>query len=191
MNNKFLYAKNITLENILKLLFNKPEIEHSTKLNLLLKFNTVNHVNNKTFDEYFFYNFDCLSLNRCISFNLNDDEQITLAFIYKKETQKFEMAISINNRNIENRKEEIFNTLLEMLQKNKSNYLYKIQGYYVSDCERIKLLQYLKEISEMEYNNGYVFYPELICIQNLIIQTLESNCIKKNPSESFTSTSRF
>ena len=56
MNNKFLYAKNISLENILKLLFNKPEIEHSTKLNLLLQFETIELVNQQTFDEYFFYN---------------------------------------------------------------------------------------------------------------------------------------
>ncbi len=53
MNNKFLYAKSISLENILKLLFNKPEIEHSTKLNLLLQFEMTEHINQQTFNEYF------------------------------------------------------------------------------------------------------------------------------------------
>lgn len=54
MNNKFLYAKSISLENILKLLFNKPEIEHRTKLNLLLQFEMTEHINQQTFNEYFF-----------------------------------------------------------------------------------------------------------------------------------------
>lgn len=100
------------------------------------------------------------------------------------------MAISIN-KEIEDKKEELFDKLSNELQNSKYYYLYKANGYYVSDCARIKILQYLKDIAEMEYNNGFIFFPELICIQNLIIQTLESNCIKKNPSESFTSTSRF
>lgn len=188
MNNKFLYAKSISLENILKLLFNKPEIEHSTKLNLLLQFEMTEHINQQTFNEYFFYNFNFF--DRCISLNLNDDEQLALSFIYNKEKQNFEMAISIN-KGIEDKKEELFDKLSNELQNSKYYYLYKANGYYVSDCARIKILQYLKDIAEMEYNNGFIFFPELICIQNLIIQTLESNCIKKNPSESFTSTSRF
>ncbi len=182
MNNKFLYAKSISLENILKLLFNKPEIEHSTKLNLLLQFEMTEHINQQTFNEYFFYNFNFF--DRCISLNLNDDGQITLSFIYNKEEQKFEMAISAN-KDIEGRKKELFDNLSNELQNSKYYYLYKANGYYVSDCARIKILQYLKDISEMEYNDGFIFYPELINIQNLIIETFESNCIKVNSSELF------
>lgn len=183
MNNNFLYAKNMNLENILKLLFNTPEIEHNTKLNLLLQFNQVNHINNKTFDDYFFYNFN--HLNRCISFNLSNDEQLALAFIYNKETQRFEIGISTNN-DVEDRKEELFDRLSEELQKTKHYYLYKTQEYYISDCKRFEILQYLKNIAEIEYNNGFIFYPELINIQNLIIRTFESNYVKVNSSELFT-----
>lgn len=182
MNNNFLYAKNMNLENILKLLFNTPEIEHSTKLNLLLQFKQVNHINNKTFDDYFFYNFN--HLNSCISFNLSNDEQLALAFIYSKETQRFEIGISTNN--IEDKKEELFDRLSEELQKTEHYYLYKTQGYYISDCKRFEILQYLKNIAEIEYNNGFIFYPELINIQNLIIRTFESNYVKVNSSELFT-----
>ncbi len=183
MNNKFLYAKSISLENILKLLFNKPEIEHITKLNLLLQFNIVEHVNQQNFNEYFFYNFNYF--DKCISFNLSDDEQLALAFKYNKEKQKFEMAIS-TNKDIKNRKEELFDKLSNELQNTKYYYLYKANGYYVSDCERLKILQYLKNIAEMEYNDGFmVFYPELIDIQSLIIETFESNCINGNSSELF------
>ena len=178
MNNKFLYAKSISLENILKLLFNKPEIERVTKLNLLLQFNIVEHVNQQNFNDYFLYSYNYFD---CISFNLNEDENLTLAFIYNKEKQKFEMAIS-TNKDLENRDlEELFDKLLYKLQNTKYYYLYQVNGYYVSDCERLKILQYLKNIAEMEYNDGFmVFYPELIDIQSLIIETFESNCINDN-----------
>ncbi len=183
MNNKFLYAKSISLENILKLLFNKPEIEHSTKLNLLLQFETIELINQQTFDKYFLYNFNYF--DRYISFNLSSDEQISLAFIYDKENQKFEMAIS-TNKDIENRKEELFDKLSDELQTHRYYYLYKTNGYYVSDCERLKTLQYLKHIAEIEYTNGFMtFYPELIDIQALIIETFELNCIKGNSLELF------
>lgn len=181
MNNKFLYAKSISLENILKLLFNKPEIEHSTKLNLLLQFETTEHINQQTFDEYFFFN----RFDRCFVFNSSSDEQLALAFKYNKENQKFEMAIS-TNKDIENRKEELFDKLSDELQNHKYYYLYKTNGSYVSDCERLKILQYLKYIAEMEYTNGFMtFYPELIDIQNLIIETFELNCVKGNSLELF------
>lgn len=184
MNNKFLYAKNISLENILKLLFNKPEIEHSTKLNLLLQFETTEHINQQTFDEYFFYNFN--RFDRCFVFNSSSDEQLALAFKYNKENQKFEMAIS-TNKDIENRREELFDKLSYELQNPKYHYLYKVStGYYVSDCERLKILQYLKDMAEMEYNDGFItFYPELIDIQALIIETFELNCVKGNSLELF------
>ncbi len=83
------------------------------------------------------------------------------------------------------KKEELFDKLSNELQNSKYYYLYKANGYYVSDCARIKILQYLKDIAEMEYNDGFIFYPELINIQNLIIATLESNCVKVNSSELF------
>ena len=183
MNNKFLYAKSISLENILKLLFNKPEIEHSTKLNLLLQFETIELVNQQTFDEYFFYNFN--RFDRCFVFNSSSDEQLALAFKYNKENQKFEMAIS-TNKDIENRKEELFDKLSDELQNHKYYYLYKTNSYYISDCERIKTLQYLKDMAETEYTNGFItFYPELIDIQALIIETFELNCIKGDSFELF------
>ena len=94
------------------------------------------------------------------------------------------MATS-TNKHIEDEKEELFDKLSNELQNSKYYYLYKANGYYVSDCARIKILQYLKDIAEMEYNDGFIFYPELINIQNLIIETFESNCVKVNSSELF------
>lgn len=183
MNNKFLYAKSISLENILKLLFNMPEIEHNTKLNLLLQFEITEHINQQTFDNYFFYKFNYFG--RCISFNLNDDEQLALAFIYKKEKQKFEMAIS-SNKDIEDRKEELFDRLSKELHNFNYCYLHKIDSCYASDCKRIEVLKYLKDMAEIEYTNGFItFYPELIVIQNLIIETFESNCINSESPELF------
>ena len=72
------------------------------------------------------------------------------------------------------------------MQNPKYHYLYKTNSYYISDCERIKTLQYLKDMAEIEYNNGFItFYPELIDIQALIIETFESNYVKDNSLELF------
>ncbi len=172
MNSDFLYAEKVSLENILKLFFKQslPEDElqkyHFIKNSLVTHFKITDSIGEFNFKDYFVT--DNSNENIFTFFSSNIDK-IIFAFKYNQEIQKFSLGISFDNTLISN--EQIFEKLsLELVNPNLSPIFIENNKISGANHEFIRLLYWLRSIASKEYEKNVIFFPELITIQNLIIE---------------------
>lgn len=187
MNNKYLYAKEISLKNVLKFLF-KQELNTANEINsinniLITHFKIIDSIGERDFKNYFISNnFISNNSQDVFTFFSNNIGKLIFGFRYNYELRKFNVGIFFDNTISDS---EIFQKLSTELYEPDFSFIFKDNGkIFGENAERIRLLYWLRNIASEEigwlqnialeeYKKGFMFYSELITIQDLIIEAYE------------------